>query len=168
MEAITRLTFGGFGTQTAYLAISQIDSVDFAPLTFRIKRVTIVRIEQNIKAITTGERGPIRVANTLLILPPARPDPVLIVLETTSNSKIWFRIVERNPIILSCGNLVQMVPVFAAGETLINATIGDKEQTLANLRFRGLVFVFRFGRLRRRHGAGLNRERMTIRMNFLA
>src|SRR4029453_373956 len=168
MEAIARLAFGWLGTEAAYLAISQIDPMNFALLTFSIKRVAIGWIEQDVKAVAAGKRRPIGVANTLLALHSARSNPVLVVLEAARNSEVRFRVVERNPVIFSRRNLVQMVPVFAAGETLIHATIGAEQQTLANLRFRGLVFVFRFGRLRRRHGAGLNCQRVTIRMNFLA
>src|SRR5262249_23501414 len=146
MEAITRLTFGRLGTQTAYLAISQIDPVDFALLAFRIKGVPIGRIEQDIKAVATGKRAPIAVANTFLTLYSARSNPVLVVLKAARNSEIRFRVVERNPIIFSRRNLVQMIPVFAAGETLIHAAVRSEQQTLANWRFRGLVFVFRFGR----------------------
>ena len=61
-----------------------------------------------------------------------------------------------------------MIPALAAGEALIHTAIRSEQQTLANWRFRRLVFIFRFGRLRRRRCAGLNRERVTIRMNFLA
>src|SRR4029450_6173629 len=168
MEAITRLTFRWLGTQTPYFAISQIDPMDFALLTFRIKCVAIGRIKQDVKAVATGKRGPIAVANTFLTLHSARANPVLVVLETARNSEIRLRVVERNSIIFSCGNPVQMIPVFAAGKTLINTAIRPEQQTLANLRFWGLVFVFRFGRLRRRHRAWLNRKRMTIRMTFLA
>src|ERR1044072_1641981 len=164
MEAITRLTFRWLGTQTPYFAISQIDPMDFALLTFRIKCVVIGRIKQDVKAIATGKRGPIAVANTFLTLHSARSHPVLVVLEAARNSEIRFRVVERDPIIFSRGNLVQMIPVLAASKTLIYAAIRPEKQTLANLRFRGLVFVFRFGRLRRRHRAGLNRKRVTIRV----
>src|SRR3954451_9563941 len=60
-----------------------------------------------------------------------------------------------------------MVPVFSAGEALVNPAIGSKDQPLANERFGRFVFVFRFRRLRSGRGAGLNRERMTIRMQLL-
>src|SRR6266480_1471088 len=168
MEAITRLAFGWLGTQTPYFAVSQIDSMDFALLTFRIKRVVISWIKQDVKAVATGKRGPIAVANTFLTLHAARSHPVLVVLETARNSEIRFRVIERNSIIFSCGNLVQMIPVLAASKTLVYAAIRPEQQTLANLRFRGLVFVFRFGWLRRRHRARLNRKRVTIRVNLLA
>src|SRR5206468_466453 len=157
MEAIARLTFGWLGTQTAYLAISQIDPMDFALLTFRIKGVAIGRIEQDIKAVPTSQRGPIAVANAFLALDSARSHPVFVILKATCNSEIRFRVVERNPIIFSRRNSIQMIPVFAPGETLIHAAIRPEQQTLANWGFRGLVFVFRFGRLRRRHCARLNR-----------
>src|SRR4029077_627131 len=168
MEAITRLTFGWLGGQTPDFPVSQIDPMAFPLLTFPIKSVVISRIKQDVKAVPTGKRGPIAVANTFLTLYSTRAHPVFVVLETARNSEIRFRVVERNPIIFSCGNLVQVIPVFATGKTLIHAAIRPEQQTLANLRFRGLVFVFRLGRLRRRNRAGLNRERMTIRVNLLA
>src|SRR5262245_46978184 len=123
MESITRLPFGGLGTQTAYLAISQIDPVDFALLTFCIENVAIPGIEQHVKAIATRERSPIAVANSFLALHSARSYPVLIVLKAARNSEIRFRVVQRNSIIFSRRNLVQVIPVFAAGETLIHAAI---------------------------------------------
>src|SRR6266498_2992076 len=101
MEAIARLAFGRLGTQTAYLAISQIDPMDFALLTFRIKGIVVGWIEQNIKAIATGKRGPIAVANAFLALDSARSHPVFVVLKAARNSEIRFRVVERNPIIFS-------------------------------------------------------------------
>src|SRR5262245_13898407 len=167
MEAITRLTLSRLGTQTAYLAISQIDPMNLALLAFRIKGVAIGRIEQDIKAVAAGKRGPIAVTNTFLTLHSARSNPVLVVLKAARNSEIRFRVVERDPIIFSRRNLVQMIPVFAAGEALIDAAVRSEQQTLANWWFRGLVFVFRFRRLRRRRCASLNRECVTIRMNFL-
>ena len=168
MEAIARLTFGWFGSQTAYLAISQINPMNFALLTFRIKGVAIGWIEQDIKAVATGKCGPIAVANSFLTLDSTRSHPIFVVLKAARNSEIWFRVVERNPIIFSRRNLIQMIPVFAPGETLIHTAIRTEQQTLANWRFRRLVFIFRFGRLRRWRCAGLNRERVTVRMNFLA
>src|ERR1043165_8043010 len=146
MEAIARLTFGWFWSQTAYLAISQINAMDFALLTFRIKGVAI------------GKCGPIAVANSFLTLDSTRSHPIFIVLKSARNSEIRFRVIKRNPIIFSRRNLVQMIPVFAAGETLIDTAICSKQQALANWRFRRLVFIFRFWRLRRRCCAGLNRE----------
>src|SRR5437667_12079882 len=101
MEAITRLTFRGLGTQTPYFAVSQIDSMDFALLTFGIKSVVISRIKQDVKAVATGKRGPIAVANTFRTLHPHRSHPVLVVLETSRNSQIRFRVIERNSIIFS-------------------------------------------------------------------
>src|ERR1700745_855983 len=144
MEAITRLAFGWLGTQTAYLAISQIDPMDFALLTFRIKGVAIGRIEQDIKAVATGKRGPVAVANTLLTLHSARSNPVLVILKAARNSEIRFRVVERNPIIFPRRNLIEMIPVLAAGKTLIHTTIRPEQQTLTNWRFLRLVFVFWF------------------------
>src|ERR1700747_1065437 len=106
MEAITRLTFGRLGTQTPYFSVSQIDPMDFTLLTFRIKGVVISRIKQDVKAVHTGQRGPIAVANTFLTLYSTRAHPVFVVLETARNSEIRFRVVERNAIIFSIGNLV--------------------------------------------------------------
>src|SRR6266481_1427179 len=123
MEAITRLAFCWLGTQTPYFAISQIDPMHFALLTFRIKGVVISRIKQDVKSIETGKRGPIAVANTFLTLHSAGSHPVLVVLETTGNSEIRFRVVERNSIIFARGNLVQMIPVLAASKTLVYAAI---------------------------------------------
>src|SRR4029077_10792730 len=138
MEAITRLTFGWLGTQTPYFAISQIDPMDFTLLTFRIKSVVISRLQQDVKAVPTGKRGPIAVANTFLTLHSTRAHPVFVVLETARNSEIRFRVVERNPVIFSGRNLVQVIPVFATGKTLIHSAIRPEQQALANLRFRGL------------------------------
>src|SRR5882724_13617317 len=131
--------------------------MDFALLTFRIKGVAIGWIEQDIKAVATGKCGPIAVANSFLTLDSTRSHPIFIVLKAARNSEIRFRVIKRNPIIFSRRYLVQMIPVFAAGKTLIHTAIRTKQQTLTNLGFWGLVFVFRFGRLRRRHGSGLNR-----------
>src|SRR5215510_6842236 len=101
MKALGRLTFGRLGTQTPYLAISQIDPMDFALLTFRIESVAIGGIEQDIKAVATGKGGPIAVPNAFLALDSARSHPVFVVLKAARNSEIWFRVVERNPIIFS-------------------------------------------------------------------
>src|SRR5260370_20074181 len=98
MKAIARLTCGWLGTQTAYLAISQIDPMDFALLTFRIKGVAVGWIEQDVKAVATSKRGPIAVANAFLALDSARPHPLLVVLEAAGNSEIRFHVVYRNPI----------------------------------------------------------------------
>ena len=54
MKAIARLTFGRLRTQTPYLPISQIDPMNFALLTFRIKDVAIGWIEQDVKAVATS------------------------------------------------------------------------------------------------------------------
>src|SRR4029453_4340392 len=167
MEAIWRLTFSWLGTQTAYLAISQIDPMDFALLTFRIKGVVIGRVEQDVKTVAAGKRSPIAVANSFLPLYSVRPHPVFVVLEAARYSEIRFRVVERNPVIFARRDLVQMIPVFPASKTLIHAAILPEQKTLANWRFRGLVFVFRFGRLWRRHSAWLNCERVTVRVHFL-
>src|SRR6266699_413324 len=126
MEAIFRLPFGWLGTQTAHLAISQIDPVHFTLLALRIKRVVIGWIEQDIKPVASGKRGPIAVANAFLTLHAAQSNPVLVILKTARNSEIRFRVVERNPIEFARGNLVQMVPILAAGKTLIHAAIGPE------------------------------------------
>src|SRR4029453_16074201 len=168
MEAIARLTFSWLGTQTAYLSISQIDPMDFALLTFRIKGVVIGRIEQDVKTVAAGKRSPIAVANAFLTLSSAPPHPVFFVWEAAGYSKMRLRVGEQNPVIFARRDLVQMIPVFPASKTLIHAAIRPEQQTLANWRFRGLVFVFRCGRLWRRHSAWLNCERVTVRVHFLA
>src|SRR5205814_9510181 len=165
-KTISRLRFRRLGSQTAQFAISQIDPVHFTLLAFRVKRVAISWIEQDIETVTTRKRGPITVANALLTLHAARSHPIFVVLKATRNSEIRFRVVERDPIKFSCGNLVQMIPIFAARKTLIHAAISPEQQTLANWRFRRLVFVFGFWWFWWRHCAGLNRERVAIRMNF--
>src|SRR5919197_4143243 len=101
MEAIPRLTLRWLGAQTTYFAISQIDTMDFALLTFRIKSVAISRIEKDVKTVTTGQCSPVAVANPFLAWDSARPNPVLVILEAACNSEIRFRVVERNPIIFS-------------------------------------------------------------------
>src|SRR6266550_4174930 len=165
METIFRLPFGWLGTQTAQLAISQIDPVHFTLLALCIERVAIGWIKQNIKTVATGKRRPIAVANPFFTLHAAWSDPVLVILKAARNPEIRFRVVERDPIEFSRRNLVQMVPIFAAGKTLIQTAIGPEQQTLADWRFRRLVFIFRFGR---RYSARLNRKRVAIRMNFVA
>src|SRR5207302_9312475 len=109
MEAITRLAFGWLGTQTPYFAVSQIDSMDFALLTFGIKGVVISWIKQDVKPVATGKRGLIAVVNTFFTLHAAWCHPVLVVLETARSSEIRFRIIERKSIIYFCWKLDQMI-----------------------------------------------------------
>ena len=80
MEAIARLTFGWFGSQTAYLAISQINPMNFALLTFRIKGVAIGWIEQDIKAVATVTRGPISLENYFITLDTTGAHAMYVVL----------------------------------------------------------------------------------------
>src|SRR5215475_12530766 len=101
MEAITRCAFGRLGTQTSQLAVAKIDPVHFPALALGVKRVVVGRIEQNVKPIPAGERGPVRVADSFFALHTARPDPVLVVLQTAGNPEIRFRIVETDPIKLA-------------------------------------------------------------------
>src|SRR5262249_35081241 len=94
METTARLTFRWLRTQTAYFPVAQIDPMYFAALTFRIKRVAIGRIEQDVEAVATGKRGPIAVTKALFTLYSARSDPVFVILKTARNSEIRFRVVE--------------------------------------------------------------------------
>ena len=59
MKPIAWLAFRWFGPQTSQFAVAQIDPVHFALLALGIKHVVIGRIEQNIKPVAAGERGPI-------------------------------------------------------------------------------------------------------------
>src|SRR5881227_130348 len=60
-----------------------------------------------------------------------------------------------------------MFPALAAGVALINATIVSDNQTQRDRRFRWLVLVLGFRRLRRRRTSILNGQRMHIRMQFV-
>ena len=126
MKAIPRPTFGRLRSQTAQLAVAKIDAVHLALLALSIKRVAIGWIEQNVKTVATGESGPVAVANGFLTLDATWPDPVLVVLKSTRDPEVWFRIVQRDPVKFSGGNFVQMVPIFSAGETLVKATVGSE------------------------------------------
>src|SRR5947208_16238004 len=167
MKPVARRAFRWFGPQTSQLAVAQIDPVHFALLALGIKRVVIGRVEQNIKTVAAGERGPIRIANQLFALPTGWPNPVLVVLQAAGDSEIRFRIVKANSVKFSRRNLAQVVPVFPAGKTLIQAAVGPEQQTLTNRRLRRFVFVFRLGRLGRRGRARLNGQGVAIRMHFL-
>ena len=149
MKSISWLTFRRFGPQTANLAVAQIDSMHFAFLALRVKRVVIGWIEQDVKSVAAGKRRPIAIANLFLALHAARPDPVLVVLKPASDAEIRLRVVQRDSIIFSRGNSVEVLPVLAAGETLINAAVSSEQKPLANGRLRRLVFVFRLGRFDR-------------------
>src|SRR6266536_5206874 len=141
--------------------------MNFALLAVRVIEVAIGRIEHDIKAIATGQGNPIRVADSFLALHAARTDPVLIVLKSASNAEVRFRIVQSEPVEFSRRNAIEMLPPFPGREALINAAIRPKQQTLANGRFWRLAFILRLRWFRRRHGARLNYERMTVRMNFV-
>src|SRR5438270_2527873 len=167
MEPITHRAFRRLRAQTTQLAVAQINSMNFPTLTLGVKRVAIGRIEQNIKTVATGKRGPIGIANQLFALHSARPDPVLVVLQTAGDSEIRFRIVETDPIKFSRRNFVQVVPILSAGKTLIETAIGPEQQPLTNRWFWRFVFVFRLWRLRRWRRAGLNCYRVAIWMHFL-
>src|SRR5256885_6159208 len=59
-----------------------------------------------------------------------------------------------------------MVPILSAGKTLIKTAIGPEQQSLTDRRLWWFIFVFRLWRFRRRHSPGLDRQRVTIGMNF--
>src|SRR5438270_3979806 len=105
MKPVTRRAFSWLRPQTPQLAVTQIDPVHFPTLTLGVKRVAIGRIEQNIKPVAAGERGPIRIANQLFALHAARPDPVLVVLQSARDPEVRFRIVETDPIKFARRNL---------------------------------------------------------------
>src|SRR3989440_4483231 len=149
MKPVTRRAFSWLRPQTPQLAVTQIDPVHFPTLTLGVKRVAIRRIKQNIKTVATGERGPIRIANQLFALHAARPDPVLVVLQTARDPEVRLRIVETDSIKFSRRNLAQMVPIFSTGKTLIETAIGPEQDPLTNRRFSPCVFIFRLGPLRR-------------------
>src|SRR5205085_10004783 len=128
MEPITRRAFRRFRSQTAQLAIAQVDPVHFPTLTLGVKRVAISWIEQNIKAVAAGERGPIRIANQFFALHTARPDPVFIVLQSAGDAEERFRIIEADPIKLSARKFIQVVPILSTGKTLIKTAIGTNQQ----------------------------------------
>src|SRR5438045_9183331 len=167
MKPVPRRTVRWLRPQTTYLAVAQMHPVHCPTLTLGVKRVAIGRIEQNIKAVATGKRGPIGIANQLFALHSARPDPVLVVLQTAGDSEIRFRIVDTDPIKFSRRNFVQVVPTLSARKTLIETAIGPEQQTLTNTWFRRFGSVFRLWRLRRRRRAGLNCHRVAIWMHFL-
>src|SRR5437773_4933707 len=166
MKPISRRAFNRLWSQTAELAIAQIDPVHFTLLAFRIKGVAIVWIENDIKAVATGKRSPIGVANSFFALHGARPDPVLVVLKSAGDTEVRFRVVESDSIKFSSRNGIEMIPALTACETLVNAAVGSEQYALANQRFRRFVFVFRFWRFRRRHRAWLNGKSVTIRMHL--
>src|SRR3954449_12733512 len=60
-----------------------------------------------------------------------------------------------------------MLPPFAGRIALIKPAVISYQQALAHRRLRRLVLVFWFGRLRCGRAAGLNGERMHIRMQLL-
>src|SRR5438094_3696689 len=167
MKPISRRAFNRLWSQTAELAIAQIDPVHFTLLAFRVKGVAIVWIENDIKAVATGKRSPIGVTNSLFALHGAWPDPVLIVLKSAGDAEVRFRVVESDSIKFSRRNGIEMIPALAGCETLVNTAVGSEQYALANRRFRRFVLVFRFWRFRRRHRAWLNGKCVTIGMHFL-
>src|SRR5437870_12630643 len=97
MEAISRLAFRRLGTQTPQVAIAQIDPVHFDFLAFRVKRVAIGWIKQDISTVAAGKRSPIAVPNSFLTLHGAGTYPVLVVLKSARYAEIRFRVVQRDP-----------------------------------------------------------------------
>src|SRR2546429_4800807 len=156
MKPISRRAFNRLWSQTAELAIAQIDPVHFTLLAFRIKGVVIVWIENDIKAVATGKRSPIGVTNSLFALHGARPDPVLVVLKSAGDAEVRFRVVESDSIKFSSRNGIEMIPALAGCETLVNAAVGSEQYALANQRFRRFVLVFRFWPFCRRHPASFD------------
>src|ERR1043165_8313070 len=136
--------------------------MNLAFLTFGVERVRILWIEQNVKTVSTGQRRPVGISNLFLTLHPAGSDPVLVVLKPARYAKIGFRIIQRNPVELATREFAQVVPIFSASETLVETAVGSEQQPKADLRFRWLVFIFRFRRLRWRSAARLNGKRMAI------
>src|SRR5438874_8320672 len=116
MKPISRRAFNRLWSQTAELAIAQIDPVHFTLLAFRIKGVAIVWIENDIKAVATGKRSPIGVANSFFALHGARPDPVLVVLKSAGDTEVRFRVIESDSIKFSRRNGIEMIPALARGE----------------------------------------------------
>src|SRR5205814_9617220 len=110
MKPISRRAFNRLWSQTAELAIAQIDPVHFTLLAFRVKGVAIVWIENDIKAVTAGKRSPIGVANSLFALHGARPDPILIVLKSAGDTDVSFRVIESDAINFSSWNRLWMLP----------------------------------------------------------
>ena len=162
-----RLAFSRLRTQTPYLAILEIDPVHFALLTFGVKRVAIRWVEQYVKSVATGESSPVTIANRFLALHSAGSHPVFIVLKAARDSEIRFRVVKRDSVKFARRNFVEMIPIFSAGKALIYTAISSKQHTLANLRLWWLIFFFRLRWFRRRrHSAGLNRERVIVGMSF--
>src|SRR5207237_9952352 len=166
MKPISRRAFNRLWSQTAELAIAQIDPVHFTLLAFRIKGVAIVWIENDIKAVAPGKRSPIGVANSFFALPGARPDPVLVVLKSAGDTEVRFRVIESDSIKFSRRNGIEMIPALARGETLVNAAVGSEQYALANQRFRRFVLVFRFWRFWRRHRAWLHGRCVTLGRHF--
>src|SRR4051812_26041297 len=106
VKTITRLAFSGFGAQTPYFAVLQVDPVDFALLTFGVKRIVLGRIKEHIKSVAARKRSPVAIANSLLALHTTGSHPVFVVLKTTRDSKVGLRVVERDSIKFACRNLV--------------------------------------------------------------
>ncbi len=98
----------------------------FALLAFGVKRVAIGWIEQNVKTVPAGESGPVAVANGFLALDATWPDPVFVVLKSARDAEVGFRIVQRDPVKFPGRKFVQMVPIFSAGETLVEPAVGSE------------------------------------------
>lgn len=73
MKAIPRRTFGRLRSQTAQLAVAEIDAVHLALLTLSIKRVAIGWIEQNVKTVAAGESGQSQLRIASLLWTPLGP-----------------------------------------------------------------------------------------------
>src|SRR5919106_6616877 len=167
MEPIFRLALMRLRAQPAQFAIAQIDPMNFAFLALRVKGVAVGRIEYDIKTVAARQTDPIRVADAFLALHTAGTDPILIVLKSASDAEVRFRIVQSDPQKFSRRNAIEMLPAFPSRETLIHAAIRPEQQTLADRRFGWLALVLGLRRFRRRHGARLNYQRVTIGMNFI-
>src|SRR5438046_8967563 len=127
MKPIARRAFNRLWSQAAELAIAQIDPVHFTLLTFRIKGVAIIWTENDIKAVATGERGPIGITNSFLARHGARPDPSLMVLQSASDAEVGLRVVESDPITFSGRNGSEMIPALAGRATSVTAAAGHAQ-----------------------------------------
>src|SRR5207237_7706404 len=150
METRRLASFGRLRLQNAQLARAHVKSMHYAFLVIAIKRVAISRIEQHIKPIGTGEGRPITVADAFLALHCAWTNPVAIILQSTCDPINRARVVQRDAVEFASWDPIQMFPALAAGVALINATIVSDNQTQRDRRFRWLVLVLGFRRLRRR------------------
>src|SRR5437764_12746724 len=104
----------------------------------------MVWTETDIKAVATGKRRPLAVANSFFALHGARPDPVLVVLKSAGDTEVRFRVIESDSIKFSRRNGIEMIPALARGETLGNAAVGSEQYARAKQRVRACVLVVRF------------------------